>query len=184
MNEIAKKENISLSDENMRVVAITIKELMMPVMKSIGEMLEHNTQAMDQIAALQQTTNDRIEALERQVRLNTPVSEKQVKYINDAIRAKARELLAKFGYEDDKKAVVKLGNAIRKCVLARYGVGGLREIPRHEYAVTMHMIEIWSDMLTLRDVAREARRREEATLEPAQQYTSAHGSSPDVGEDN
>lgn len=181
MNEIAKREDIALSHENMEIVAVTIKELMAPIMQNIGKMLENNTQAMDQIAALQQVTNDRIEALERQVRLNTPMSAKQVQYINAAIRHRARELLDKFNYSDDKKAVVKLGNAIRRRVLYHFGVGGLREIPKHEYEVAMHLVGIWNDMLAIRDVTKEARKREEAALERAQLSEGADGSSPNAG---
>ena len=97
------------------------------------------------------------EALEKQIRLQTPITAKQAQFLNDAIRAKARELLDKRGLADNKKAVTRLGNCIRKDVLARYGIAGLREIPRHEYQVAMSQISMWSNALTLRDIAREAR---------------------------
>ncbi|MCI6373825.1 MAG: hypothetical protein MR821_00840 [Clostridiales bacterium] len=84
--------------------------------------------------------------------------------MNDAIRARARELLDKRGI-DEAAATKKLGNAIRKAVLARYGISGLREIPRHEYSVVISQIGGWSDMLTVRDIAKEARGRMDAAMQ-------------------
>lgn len=137
-----------------------ITELLRPVMQTIGKMLENNTAALEQLSAAQSVQNDRLEALEKQIRLQTPVSGKQVSYLNDAIRARARELLDKRDV-DDSKATVKLGNAIRKAVLSRYGVSGLREVPKHEYNVALQQIGMWSDALTVRDVVKEARKRAE-----------------------
>lgn len=137
-----------------------ITELMRPVMQTIGKMLENNTAALEQLSAAQSVQNDRLEALEKQIRLQTPVTSKQVTFLNDAIRQRARVLLDKKGIED-KKAVTKLGNAIRKAVLARYGIGNVREIPKHEYSVAMSQVEMWNDVLIVRDVAKEARERVE-----------------------
>lgn len=143
------------------ILSHIITELMRPVMQTIGKMLENNTAALEQLSSAQSIQNDRLEALEKQIRLQTPVTSKQVTYLNDAIRQRARALLDKKGV-DDKKATMKLGNAIRKSVLSRYGISHLREIPRHEYSVSMTQIELWNDVLTVRDVARDAKEREEA----------------------
>lgn len=137
-----------------------ITELMRPVMQTIGKMLENNTAALEQLSSAQSVQNDRLEALEKQIRLQTPVTSKQVTFLNDAIRQRARVLLDKKDIED-KKAVTKLGNAIRKAVLARYGIGNVREIPKHEYSVAMSQVEMWNDVLIVRDVAKEARERVE-----------------------
>lgn len=150
-----------------------ITELMRPVMQTIGKMLENNTAALEQLSSAQSIQNDRLEALEKQIRLQTPVTSKQVTYLNDAIRQRARVLLDKKGV-DDKKATTKLGNAIRKAVLSRYGISNLREIPKHEYGVAMSQIEIWSDVLTVRDIAKEAKSREET--ENADSDTAETGS--------
>ena len=72
-----------------------ITELMRPVMQTIGKMLENNTAALEQLSSAQSIQNDRLEALERQIRLQTPVTSKQVTYLNDAIRQRARALLDK-----------------------------------------------------------------------------------------
>jgi len=101
-----------------------------------------------------------MEALEKQVRLQTPVTDRQARYIADAAREKARELLDKKGV-DDKKAVTKLAGAIKKAVMARYGIGSLREVPRCEYTVAMSQIETWNSALTVLEIVKEARARAE-----------------------
>ena len=68
---------------------------------------------------------------------------------------------------EDAAAVKKLGNAIRRGVLVRYGVGALHDIPRHEYPVAIHLIELWNDALAIRDCAKEARGKHENQNTPA-----------------
>lgn len=81
-----------------------ITELMRPVMQTFGKMLENNTAALEQLSAAQSVQNDRLEALEKQIRLQTPVTSKQVTYLNDAIRQHAREILYKRGVDDKKQS--------------------------------------------------------------------------------
>lgn len=145
----------------MQVISAIVQEIMTPVMENIGLILERNNQAMERIAATQQALTDRISDLEKQVRLKTPMSRAQEKYINDAIRAKARELLEAKGVANDTKAVTRLGAAIRKSVLSRYGVNSLREAPSYDYETCLSQVKIWNDMLVVRDVVSEARRRAE-----------------------
>ena len=148
----------ALSQEQAQMIPVLIQHMMGPLIEAMGQMLKNNTDALNQLASTQQIQADRLEALEKQIRLNTPVTPKQVKFLNDAIRARARELLDKRGV-DDKKAMTKLGTAIRKALLARYGVAAPNEIPKHEYSVAQNYIATWNDMLTVRDVVKEARDR-------------------------
>lgn len=138
------------------IIGNIISELMTPIVKSIGEILKNNTQALEQLSAAQAVQNDRLKALEDQIRLQTPVTGKQASYLNEAIRLRSRELLEKHGI-DDKKAATKLGGAIRKAVLSRYGISTLREVPKHEYIVAMSQIGTWNNALMIRDAAKEAR---------------------------
>lgn len=121
-----------------------VAEIISPVMKTIGKLLENNTAALEQLSSAQSVQNDRLEALEKQIRLQTLVTSKQVYYLNDAIRMRARELLDKRSVSDNK-AITKLGNLIRKSVLARYGVSSLRDVPKHEYNVALSQIGMWND---------------------------------------
>ena len=151
--------NQSQSDLEIIKISSLVRDMMAPVMQSIGKMLEHNTQAMEQIAAAQQMTSERIAQLEKRVRLQTPLSKSQEKCINDAIRAKARKLLDGRGYADDKKAMTKLGGYIRKSILTRYGVGSLREAPAYDYDTALKQVDMWTDLIAIRDVEKEARAR-------------------------
>ena len=147
--------------ERENALSEVIANVLGPVMESMAKMMRQNTEAIERLAASQKVQNDRMEALEKQIRLNTLVTAKQVRYLNDAIRDRARELLDKRALGEDKAAIRKLGNAIRKSVLARYGIAALHEIPKHEYSVAMSQIKMWMDNLQLLDVVREARARTE-----------------------
>lgn len=137
-----------------------VAEIISPVMKTIGKLLENNTAALEQLSSAQSVQNDRLEALEKQIRLQTLVTSKQVYYLNDAIRMRARDLLDKRSVSDNK-AITKLGNLIRKSVLARYGVSSLRDVPKHEYNVALSQIGMWNDILSVRTVAAQFRNNAE-----------------------
>lgn len=145
-------------DVSTLLVANIMNQLMRPLLEDIGKLLKNNTEAMEQIATSQDVMRNRMEALEKQVRLQTPVTDRQARYLADAAREKSRELLNKKSVED-KKAVTKLAGIIKRSVLARYGVGSLREIPRCEYTVAMSQIDAWNSALAVLDIVREARER-------------------------
>ncbi len=138
-------------------VNAALEKVVAPLVASLAEMMKNNTEALQYLAAQQKVQTDRMEALERQIRLNTLVSPAQARYLNDAIRRRSREILAKKELDTDKKAVTRLSAAIRKAVIARYGVAALNEIPRHEYNVAMEQIGTWNDALAILDVTRAAR---------------------------
>lgn len=175
MGELMKPEDTVLSPQTVEVVSVVVRDIMAPLMESIGKMLKHNTEAMEQIAAAQTLTSQRIADLEKRVRLQTPMTKTQEKYIGDAIRARARELLDAKGYADDKKAVTKLSGAIRKSVLTRWGVSSLREAPAYDYETALKQIGMWSDFMAIRDVTKEARKRAEMAVVPTEQSAGMDG---------
>ena len=180
MDEMITRKETGLTPETAETISLVVQDILSPIMQSIGKMLEHNTQAMEQIAAAQQITSERIASLEKRVRLQTPMSKSQENCINSAIRARARELLDNRGFADDKKAVTKLCGIIRKSVLARYGVGSLREAPAYDYDTAMKQVSIWKDMLSIRDVEKEARAREESALAMAEQSANMDAAPADA----
>lgn len=182
MDDLMKRQDAALSPETVEIISVVVRDMMAPIVKSIGTMLEHNTQAMEQIAAAQQITSERIASLEKRVRLQTPMSKSQENCINAAIRTRARELLDNRGYADDKKAVTKLCGIIRKSVLVRYGVGSLREAPAYDYDTAMKQVAMWKDMLSIRDVEKEARAREETAVVLAEQSAGVDGAPADAGQ--
>ncbi len=139
-----------------KVIGAT-RSLLVLVVKALVRKLDVLADGLMQLSVSQTATNDRMEAMEKQMRLHTPVTPKQVRCFNDVIRATARELLIKRGAEGDRKATTLLCNTIRKAVLMRYGVAALHEIPRHEYPVVIVQIETWNDALCVRDVLKRAR---------------------------
>lgn len=142
-------------------VNAALREVVAPLMASLAELMTNNTEALQYLASQQKVQADRMEAMERQIRLNTLVTPTQVRYLNDAIHKRAREILSKKELDGDTKAVTRLSAAIRKAVLARYGVAALHEIPKHEYSVAMQQIGTWNDALTVLDITRDARKRQE-----------------------
>ena len=146
-------------------LAQTVQAMIGPVFEQFGAILERTNQAIERIAASNQIMNARITELEKEVRLQKPLSRSQEKYINDAIRARARELLDEKGCAEDRKAVSKLGAAIRKSVLARYGIGSLREAPAYDYDTAMEQVKRWKDLILIRETVKEARERENQVKE-------------------
>ena len=160
-NEHEKARVMPIPVQGDQALAAAVTEIIRPVMEGMGKMMERVLQSMEQNAQAQMVISNRMEALEKQIRLQTPITAKQAQYLNSAIRAKAREMLDKRDLSGDKWAINKLGSAIRKDVLARYGIGNLKEIPRHEYQVAMNQIGMWGNALIFRDIVKEARERAE-----------------------
>lgn len=156
----------TLTPEQAQVIPAIVQHMMGPLVEAMGKLLENNTAALQQLSAAQQVQNDRLEALERQIRLNTPVTRQQVRYLSAAMKEHALELLDKSSISDPK-AVRKLAGIIKKDVLADYGITTLEEIPKHEYNVAMHNIKTWNNMRIVREVVKEARKREEEAAEAA-----------------
>ena len=157
MGDLMRRKENPISEEQASMISVVVKEMMAPVMEQIAGILERNNQAMERIAATQQMMSSRISDLEKQVRLKTPFSRTQEKCVNDAIRERARELLDAKGISGDRKAVNKLGTAIRKSVLARYGIGSLREAPAYDYETALKQVQMWNNRLTVQEIAREFR---------------------------
>ena len=158
MNPEKQKEIIPADDVSTKVVAGVVEQIMRPMLESMGAMMQRMSEAVEHIATAQDVMRNRLEALEMDNRLNTPVTDTQARYLADAARKKAAEILLKKDVRD-KKAITKLSRLIKKAVLRRYGKGSLREIPRCEYTVAMSQIEGWNSALDVLDIVREARER-------------------------
>lgn len=156
-----RQENkaLSIQEEQAQALSVVIEKVMGPLFAGLAQVLQTNTEALTQLSNAQQVQNDRLAALEREVRMNTLVTQKQVQYFNTAIRDRARELLAKNcpDYTDSPKLAKMLTTAIRKNVLMRYGVGALHEIQRHEYEVVISQINTWNAAATIMEVRKAAR---------------------------
>lgn len=160
------EHNTALAAQNnqMNELPAIIEQMMTPIMQTMTKMLEQTNTALAQLASAQQIQNDRMEALERQIRLNTLVTRQQAQYLKAAVKERVLELLEKAAVTD-AKAITKLSRIIKKDVLAFYGITAVEEIPKHEYNVAMNNIQTWNNMRAVREVVKEARLREENAKE-------------------
>ena len=151
-------QSAELSKEQLNVVAAVVTNVIAPVFQSLADMVNQNAQALERFAALQAQQNARMEQLERQMRLNTPVTSQQVRYINNAIREKATTLLNDKNVSDPA-ATKKLANVIRKALLVHYGVSATNELPKCEYSVVMDWVDRWFAPAKIRAIAQEVQER-------------------------
>ena len=163
MNPQENKEIMDPSKEvSTQVVASVVEQIMRPMLESMGSLMKRMSEAVEHIATSQDVMRNRLEALERESRLNTPCTPTQAKYLASAARDKAREILSRKEI-DDKKAIKDLSALIRKSVLQRYGKPNLQELPRCEYSVAMSQIESWNKAGEVAKIVSEARARQEET---------------------
>ena len=106
-------------------------------------------QAMASMATMMRATNERIAALEREIRLLTKVTPAQANAINTAVRERAAELCASYRATGCEKQVA---NAIRRAVKLTTGVSNVRELPRCEYSVAMQQVEMWDDYKAMKAI--------------------------------
>lgn len=104
--------------------------------------IDQIAQAMQSLANMVRTTNERMAALEQSVRLLTKVTPAQAGAINAAIRDRARELCAAYRAAGCEKMA---GNAIRRELRLTMGVQSVRDVPRCEYNVALQTVRLWDD---------------------------------------
>ena len=61
----------AITQEQAQMIPAIIQQMMGPLVETMVTMLKNNTEALNQLAATQQIQADRLEALEKQIRLNT-----------------------------------------------------------------------------------------------------------------
>ncbi len=146
------------------------RAVVLPIVQQIGAAMEkiltdnrQKTEQIEKMAADYHLMSQRMTELEKQVRLQKPLSKSQENYINAAIRRRARELLEEKGITEDRKAATALSGVIRKAILSRYGVGSLREAPAYDYETALEEAQSWMDYVELKKIIREARARAEGS---------------------
>ena len=149
--------------EETRAVVLPIVQSFSAVLETIAEDNRQKTEQIEKMAADYHLMSQRMTELEKQVRLQKPLSKTQENYINAAIRRRVREILEEKGIRDDRKAATALGSVIRKAILSRYGVGSLREAPAYDYETALEEAHDWMDFMELRKIIREARARAEGS---------------------
>ena len=147
-----------LDQQTAAVISAAVQGIVAPVLNQLAEILKNNTEAIQTLAQQEQIQSERLTALEKEIRLNTPITPAQGRYISAAIKKRAQEIAEKWRQPGNTQTK-KLGIRIRKAVLSRYGIGSMSELPRCEYGTAMKQIELWNDLLTIRDVFRADARK-------------------------
>lgn len=104
---------------------------------------------MRSMADMMRATNERMAALEREVRQMTKVTPAQASAINAAIRQRASELCESYRAAGCEKAA---GNAIRRAVRLTTGTSSMRELPRCEYSIVMDAVRMWDDRKAMKAI--------------------------------
>ena len=115
------------------------------VRQTLGQMSE----IMRGMADMLRATNERMAALEREVRLLTKVTPAQANAIHEAIRSRAAEICAQYRAEGCEKAAA---NAIRRAVRLTTGISSVRDLPRCEYSVAMEQVRMWDDYKAMKAI--------------------------------
>ncbi|MBR2664828.1 MAG: hypothetical protein IKE25_14035 [Clostridia bacterium] len=119
------------------------------VMGQIADLLQS-------MAEMVRATNERMTALERQVRLMEKVTPAQTGDLNQAIRDRASAVCQEYRMPGAEKPVTA---AIRKSVRLTTGAQCAREIARCDYKPVRAMIDSWDEFTTIRRI-REARKND------------------------
>ena len=115
-----------------------------------GEMLGQMCELMRGMAETIRATNERMDRLEHQIAMLTPVTAAQSKAISDAMKQRAIELATQYGLPD--AAVRDIVTAIRRAVKLDAGVRSVNELARTLYGVYMEQIGYWDDFGAMKTI--------------------------------
>ena len=123
--------------------------------------------AMQGMAMLLKTTNDRLKELEAQVRRLEKVTPAQAAALGAAVRARAAQVCGIHRAAGCEKAAAA---AIRKAVKITCGAGTLRDLPRCDYQVAERQIQMWDDYQIMKEIkTKEAKKRADREAEAVRQ---------------
>lgn len=111
--------------------------------------MENALQLMQGMADMIRATNERMAALERQVRMLEKVTPSQANDLNAAIRARAAIICQDYRMHDQEKAVTA---AIRKTMRLATGARSVREIARCDYKPVRELVETWDEYRTIKAI--------------------------------
>lgn len=121
-----------------------------------ADLAELTRRTLDMLSAMGEmlrATNDRMTALEREMRRLQKVTPAQASAINAAIRARASELCRVHRCAGQEK---KAAAAIRKGLRLTTGVNGVRELPRADYQMAMDCVKMWDDYGVMKGLRMDA----------------------------
>ena len=141
MSELAEIMNRRAEEREARQRAIIL-------MPDVAAALQENTEQLGaylvQMAGMMLRMQNRLDELEEKQRAVT-VDHCEVKIIQQLIRLRADEYCEKYGLEDPKDAG-KIRAAIKKSILARYGIKDLHDVPAIARQAVEAQISRWADI--------------------------------------
>lgn len=132
-------------------VPATAEEQLQAATAALGQMQQLMLGMADAIRA----ANTRMEKLERQLELLTPVTGAQERALRAEIRRRAEELSGLYRLPEGSRAAIAA--AIRAGLKGEAGVRAMRELPRIEYSVLLERVALWDDYDTMRAIRQRAR---------------------------
>lgn len=118
------------------------------LMPDVAAALQENTEQLGaylvQMAGMMLRMQNRLDELEEKQRAVT-VDHCEVKIIQQLIRLRADEYCEKYGLDDPKDAG-KIRAAIKKSILARYGIKDLHDVPAIARQAVEAQISRWADI--------------------------------------
>lgn len=146
------KMELTLQSEQPLTLPGDVSQAVAQTAQAVAQM----AQAMRGMADMVRATNERMAALEQQVRLLTKVTPAQASEINARIRTRAAELCESYHCIGSEKAAVA---AIRRDMKLTQGVQSMRDLPRCEYKVALHQVALWDDYKIMKGIARKEKSR-------------------------
>ena len=141
MSELAEIMNRRAEEREARQRAIVL-------MPDVAAALQENTEQLGaylvQMAGMMLRMQNRLDELEEKQKAVT-VDHCEVKIIQQLIRLRADEYCEKYGLEDPKDAG-KIRAAIKKSILARYGIKDLHDVPAIARQAVEAQISRWADI--------------------------------------
>jgi len=129
---------------------------------STEQQLQAATAALSQMQQLMlgmadaiRAANTRMEKMERQLELLTPITGAQERALRAEIRRRAEALSGLYRLQDGSRTAIAA--AIRAGLKGEAGVRAMRELPRIEYSVLLERVALWDDYDTMRAIRKRAR---------------------------
>lgn len=144
MDEIIRVE------PNVQEIAVgPVGEDLAPVLVAVNQL----AQAMQSMGDMMRMTGERMSAMERELKLLTPVTGVQKGAIHTAIRERAAELCESYHAAGCEKSVCA---AIRRELRLQFGINNISSLPRCEYQVAMQSVALWDDYKAMKGIKAKA----------------------------
>ncbi len=135
--------------------ALKIREENANLPVELETFMARTLQLMQGMADMVRATNERMAALEQQVRMLEKVTPSQASDLNAAIRQRAAEACQEYRMTGMEQQV---GTAIRKTVRLTTGARCVREIARCDYKPVLELVNTWDEYKAMKTIKAQQRK--------------------------